>query len=233
MFKNNSWGIFSTVDANSRKIPGYRAKAYRNTYAIAVNDTNEHPDRYSFILVIYTGEKDTLFELKYRKGYFYKHEDVRPVDAAILEILFNAVEEDSVLKDILENKSIVNIDGRTFIKANYSRRFTVYDIKDTFIGNLFARNGKELALLLKYHDRVKTHKDARRVLEAMSMVDDVLYEIEYNSLDDDKKRMIDDIKHIQEELEKTNLKSTTICEDAAEAMNELSSVFGLDLVLDE
>ena len=140
------------------------------------------------------------------------------------------------LKNMEENFSTLP-DGKTpcFVCSLYSDTVKKLNrrIENCLVMNFLNEWQVKFPIFVKYWDKISTAKELNDIVVAFDQLSDVSYSVKFNKYGREKKETIDKLTGFEKLLAELEDKRSKFFEEAADAMNELSQEFGIELDIDD
>jgi len=232
---------------NALTLPNHNVKIYTRSWKTRVDD-----GRYidiGFALCMNQKKASTAFEILYKvTGNGNDMTTWEPVPVEVFENLFKREDgswefspKDEMSNTLKTNTHVQIEDGHLLFKCNtdWLRRYLGSISQDrmhhTMPGKLLGFFDINLAVALVYKDiRKYTLQDTDDIAKALGEIDNVAWCIaseDANGRSPHQLRSLERIKKLQADLEENERKNQEVMEQAAEAMNLLSSKYGVDVEL--
>lgn len=225
------WKSMKIADAGALNIPGWKRRAWYSTHEHFLDNTREVEPRmkadniFSYVLVAYTKGNEAMFEFRYRNGYCADPEKSMPIPHDVVAAMVAGL--NGVSGYGFENLVVENMGGRALVHTS-STSLCKDAIYRSTPGYLCDSYGAILAFMIRYQDTVKTYADAEAVRNAMKTLNENICRISCSGTSD-KDCYLKRIADTQRDLEKCNATFDVVCNDAADAINELVDEFGIEI----
>jgi len=225
------WKSMKIADAGALNIPGWKRRAWYSTHEHYLDNTREPEPRmkvdniFSYLLIAYTKGSETMFEFRYRNGYCAEPEKSIPVPYDVVASIVAGL--NGVSGYGFENLVVENWSGRALVHTSSTACYKDAIYRST-PGYLCDEYGTILAFMIRYQDTVKTYADAEAVRNAMTTLNEDMTRLSCNGTSD-KDCYLKRIADSQRDLENCNATFDVVCNDAADAINELVDEFGIEI----
>ena len=106
-------------------------------------------------------------------------------------------------------------------------------IENCLVMNFLNEWQVKFPIFVKYWDRISTAKELNDIVSAFEQMSEVSYSVKFNKYGREKEETIDKLTGFEKLLAQLEDKRSRFFEEAADAMNELSREFGIELDIDD
>ena len=217
-----------------------RAYKFRgSSYVYGAATTN----RIYWALVVNNGKKHTCFELYYKFPNGTDDFAWHPLDWDILSRLFKVGKKKWAFGSARASKSwetechVLNKDGRCILQYDTKMvKDSLYslnrdNVRSTLPAKLIEEFEDIIGTTVAYKSHVKSRADASIIYQALYDLKNIGWKVWNNGYEEDKEETIGRIRAEEGVLANLNGEFQQCCDGAAEAMNRLSSKFGIEVQL--
>ena len=137
----------------------------------------------------------------------------------------------SVHKD-MRNLMVVGDDGKTvYFKCCIDAKYGMLKnrVSEIYLSLFLAKRAESFSTFLKYHDRINTFSDLVAICDAMGGLAAVSYNVKHKRHVIWKRDLLEKLNGYRAQLAEKEAALNMIYEQAADAMNELSDRFGIEV----
>lgn len=208
------------------------------SYIMGSRDKN----RIHWGLVVNNGKEHTCFEIFYKFPYGNDDSSWHTVPYEVFSGLFNVKKGKGIFGDKVDNKwqeacEVVKVSDRAILTFPTSFiRSALWGVnkdtvRDTLAAKLVEGFDDVLAIAIVHSYSIKNMTDAKTVIGALKELGNVGWKIWDNKFDAEKDEYFVKIQNEEKHLDGFNTEFQTCCDAAADAMNRLSSNFGIEVQL--
>ena len=227
------WQSMKVSDTGAEPLDGYVRRAWGSVHVHYLDTTGKMDDRgrmgnkFFFVIVAYTNGNEALFDIRVK--YDSLSSKAIPVPIETLRTAIEGIVDEGVYLGYgFDAVEFVKVGGRQLIKAGCSGGLFKENIYHTVPGFFCDTVGDVLGFMMRYPDTIKTYKDGCAAAQAMKTLTDNLYRIGQYATSE-KRSLLDRMESLQRQMEECNANFDATCAQAAEAINSMSSEFGIEI----
>ena len=233
---SDSWGFIRKEDSGALYIPGYKSRTYVNYLTYRKFTRIGIEGAWPPGVTVYIGKNGrNMFEFIAYNSLAGKSVNMNPE-------MSKSIFSSDCLKSISyltpnEGGSVIdikNINGHVLGSVSRFSCFNIKlsNIKNSFIDTLVYTYANEIICSAVLPDQVKDLKSAMEIYNAL---DDYFFSsdtLSDNFYEDEKKKLLEKINRKNDTIRKLQDKIDNICYDSADALNILSTKYGIEVPID-